>query len=464
MPIPEAQAGADQSFAYSASPVTVTLAGAATNTPITAWEWTMLSVPSGSSADSGANQDFTDGVSTLQNPDFNMDVPGCYVLQLKAQNATGWSKPDSDLEGGQTLCFMRTQKYDLEIPGYKAYRYDPYLNGSVLDLETGLADHSSRHDPGGVDAVTTAAPGATGVATASGEGSAASFARSDHSHQSNTAPADVTKAAAAIGTSGEPARADHKHNVTTAAPAAAGVGTASGEGTATTLARSDHSHQSNTAPADVTKAAAVVGTSGEPARADHKHDVSTAVAGAATPGDSATEGAATSLARSDHQHSLPAFGTGAGTFCEGNDSRLSDARTPTAHDLGGAEHTADALADLNGKVTDYSLGNPVTAQSSTPLTLTSSDSGKLYTNEGAAAQIVFNLPTAAAGLEFSFVIQDADGIQVVAASGDTIRVAGSVSAAAGNIAATTIGNTVHLKAINATEWIAVSYVGTWTVT
>lgn len=375
MAIPVAQAGADQSFAYSASDILVTLAGAGTNTP-TAWEWTMLSVPSGSSADSGVNNDFTDGVSSLQNPQFDMDVPGCYVLQLRAQNGSGWSEPASDKEGGQTLCFMRTQKYDLEIPGHQAYRYDPYVNGSFLDLETGLADHSARHDPGGDDALTTAAPGTTGVATASGEGSAGSFARSDHSHQSNTAPADITKAAAAIGTSGEPARADHKHDVTTAA------------------------------------------------------------AGAATPGDAAAEGSATSLARSDHQHSLPDFGSAAGTFCEGDDSRLSDARK---------------------------LDSPVTAQASTPLTLTSGDSGKVYTNEGATAQIVFNLPTAAAGLNFTFIVQDTDGMQIVAASGDTIRVAGSATPAAGNISATTIGNTVQLIAINATEWIAVYYVGTWTV-
>jgi hypothetical protein len=378
MSIPVAQAGADQSFAYSASPVGVTLAGAATNTPITAWNWTMLSVPSGSSANVGTNQDFTDGVSTLQNPDFDMDVPGCYVLRLKAQNASGWSDPDLDKEGGQTLCFMRTEDFDLEIPGYQGYRYDPYLNGSLLDLETGLATHAARHDPGGDDALTTAAPGVTGVATASAEGSAGSLARSDHAHQSNTAPVAVTKETAAIG------------------------------------------------------------TSGEPARADHKHDISTAAAGAATPGDSAAEGTATSLARSDHKHSLAAFGTTSDTFCEGDDSRLSDARK---------------------------LSTPVTAQASTPLGLTSADSGKVYTNEGASAQIVFNLPTAVAGLNFTFIVQDTSdyGIQVVAASGDTIRVATSVTPAAGNIAATDDGCTVQLVAINDTEWVAVYYVGTWTV-
>lgn len=43
------------------------------------------------------------------------------------------------------------------------------------------------------------------------------------------------------------------------------------------------------------------------------------------------------------------------TLIDTTDSRLSDARTPTAHDLAGAEHNADTLADLNGKVSDATL-------------------------------------------------------------------------------------------------------------
>jgi len=42
----------------------------------------------------------------------------------------------------------------------------------------------------------------------------------------------------------------------------------------------------------------------------------------------------------------------ANVVVQGNDSRLSDARTPTAHNLGGAEHNADTLANLNLKVSD----------------------------------------------------------------------------------------------------------------
>lgn len=118
--------------------------------------------------------------------------------------------------------------------------------------------------------------------------------------------ANVTKAAAAAGTAKSVARGDHKHDVTTAAPAATGVATAAAEGAATSLARSDHAHLSNTAPSDVTKAAAVIGASGEPARADHKHDVSCAAPAALSvaPNNVATEGVATSLSRSDHLHPL----------------------------------------------------------------------------------------------------------------------------------------------------------------
>jgi hypothetical protein len=137
---------------------------------------------------------------------------------------------------------------------------------SVAGLSGELADpqppktHAASHLPGGSDALTTAAPTATGVATASAVGAAASFARSDHAHQSNTAPTDVTKAAAAIGTSGEPARADHKHDLTTAAPAT-GIGGANSEGTATTAARSDHNHKlrTTTGPTDLDIAAIVDG-------------------------------------------------------------------------------------------------------------------------------------------------------------------------------------------------------------
>lgn len=56
-----------------------------------------------------------------------------------------------------------------------------------------------------------------------------------------SAPANVTKAAAAVGTSNLAARSDHKHDISTAS--AVSVGTSNTEGTSTNLARADHTHE-----------------------------------------------------------------------------------------------------------------------------------------------------------------------------------------------------------------------------
>lgn len=67
-------------------------------------------------------------------------------------------------------------------------------------------------------------------------------ADTDATRVTTAAPANVTKAAAAVGTAFDAARSDHKHDVTTAAPSTA-TGTTNTEGTATSLARSDHVHR-----------------------------------------------------------------------------------------------------------------------------------------------------------------------------------------------------------------------------
>lgn len=116
--------------------------------------------------------------------------------------------------------------------------------------------------------------------------------------------------------------------------AVSGYNQAAADGVATTSARSDHFH-------------------GTPA-------MSSAAATANTPGQAASAGNSSTPARGNHVHSMPAFGTGAGTFCEGNDSRLSDARTPTAHNHVMADVTdlAAALA-LKAPLADPALtGNP----------------------------------------------------------------------------------------------------------
>lgn len=105
-----------------------------------------------------------------------------------------------------------------------------------------------------------------------------------------------------------------------------------------------------------------------------------------------------------------------------------------------------------------------TAGSGAPNLLTADESGKVFSNEGSGAKNYHTLPEARAGLVFTFIVQDADGIRIVAAAGDTIRHAATVSGPAGFAEATTIGNVITLRAINGTEWIAESVIGSWTVT
>lgn len=52
---------------------------------------------------------------------------------------------------------------------------------------------------------------------------------------------------------------------------------------------------------------------------------------ASAPGDSTAEGSSGTPSKNDHKHAREAFGSAAGTVCQGNDARLSDARTPTTH-------------------------------------------------------------------------------------------------------------------------------------
>jgi hypothetical protein len=101
----------------------------------------------------------------------------------------------------------------------------------------------------------------------------------------------------------------------------------------------------------------------------------------------------------------------------------------------------------------------------TPVTTTASpastDSGTVYTNEGDADGATVTLPAAAVGLQFVVYVQAAQTLTVTAGTGDTIRIGSSVTSAAGSITSATVGSALTLVAINATEWVATSAVGSW---
>jgi len=58
------------------------------------------------------------------------------------------------------------------------------------------------------------------------------------------------------------------------------------------------------------------------------------------------------------------FGTAAGTYCQGNDSRLSDARTPTAHTHAASDITTGTLANARTTATSANTANAIVARNS----------------------------------------------------------------------------------------------------
>jgi len=153
MPIPQVTCSADVILSYSASPQLVQLNAVATESP-TAWAWTILSVPAGSTAASGVKGDFNNGVAAVQNPQLLIDgaIDGGYTVQCVATNGSGPSDPTIDRYNGQQLIIMRTQKAALWLLGDWAYDWgQKYLDKTLRLLETT------------VEVITGANVGASGV-------------------------------------------------------------------------------------------------------------------------------------------------------------------------------------------------------------------------------------------------------------------------------------------------------------
>lgn len=118
----------------------------------------------------------------------------------------------------------------------------------------------------------------------------------------------------------------------------------------------------------------------------------------------------------------------------------------------------------DGAVADWvTVGLRSVASNDTTLNLAEGDSWAVVTNQGDADGSVVNLPTAASGINYTIYVQTAQTITITANTGDTIRIDAAVTAAAGSIASNVVGSSITLLAINDTEWVATSVVGTWTI-
>lgn len=103
-----------------------------------------------------------------------------------------------------------------------------------------------------------------------------------------------------------------------------------------------------------------------------------------------------------------------------------------------------------------------TATKTTAYTVLATDSGSSFTTTGSAAQVVFTLPAAVAGLFYTFVSDNAFGAQLKANGTDVIKFPSSASSAGGTQTTTTDGGAVTIECITAGKWNVTSGVaGSW---
>ena len=94
-------------------------------------------------------------------------------------------------------------------------------------------------------------------------------------------------------------------------------------------------------------------------------------------------------------------------------------------------------------------------------TLNVNESGTVQTNAGAIGAAAWTLPGAAAGINYCFVVMAAQELRVTPAGGDAINIAGSQGDAAEYWTANAVGESLCIVAVDATNWVAKSYTGTW---
>lgn len=257
---------------------------------------------------------------------------------------------------------------------------------------TGSATTVSHSDHvHGTPALTTNAASTSAVGDSATVGVGTVSARDDHKHGREafgSAPATTEGigTSAAVGTATTPARSDHVHPMAAAgAPTASAIGDSGVTGSATTFAASDHKHAREALGGAATNSAvgdsAAAGSGTTSSRVDHVHgrEAFGAVTAQTSFGASSSNGVAATEARSDHAHGTPAAPTatslGLGTAAThdiaatgnasssqvvfGNDTRLSDSRTPSAHAASHASAGSDPIIVAESQVTNLTtdLGN-----------------------------------------------------------------------------------------------------------
>jgi hypothetical protein len=97
----------------------------------------------------------------------------------------------------------------------------------------------------------------------------------------------------------------------------------------------------------------------------------------------------------------------------------------------------------------------VTDGSSSPYEISTTQINNIFTNSGATEEVYIVLPSASAGLYFKFSVLDANGMRVIANTGDIINLFGQSTEVEGGIYSTDIYSGITLYAVDDTNWVAI---------
>lgn len=154
-------------------------------------------------------------------------------------------------------------------------------------------------------------------------------------------------------------------------------------------------------------------------------------------------------------------GTG-GVLAQDNTNFTWNNTTKTLSIGGSLTLTTPLAVAYGGTGTNTGIGG--IEEKTATYTVNANDTAKRFTNTGATAPIIFNLPDANAGLNYCFIADAAYVITVKANAGDTIRNVHTVSTSGGTFVSDgTIGPLVCIFALNSSEWFVDKLFGTWTV-
>jgi hypothetical protein len=96
--------------------------------------------------------------------------------------------------------------------------------------------------------------------------------------------------------------------------------------------------------------------------------------------------------------------------------------------------------------------------------LKETDSGGVFTNEGASGAIVFDLPVAKEGLKYHFRVMVAQALRVNPQDDEQVSLpsTGALQVAGKYIEADAVGESVTVEANSDGKWFVTKYIGTWT--